>query len=427
MSHLSAPVAVRERLALPVEAVPDLLRGLIDGGPIGEALVVSTCNRVDVVAAGSNGARSNLADVAGAIRQAIARRAPGVTASLYEHLGRDAVRHLFRVTASLDSLVVGESQILGQVKSAYDLAREAGTTGAVLNRVIPRAVRSAKRVRSETTIGAGHVSIPSVAVELAGQIFGDLSRHTVALVGSGEMGESVARLLRQAGARLLVIGRNGERVRAIAGALGGEPRSLSDLDLALVEADIVVTTTSAPGFIVGAEQVGKLRRARRGRNLFFIDLAVPRDVDPRVGELDSVFLYNVDDLSRVVGAALESRRREADRAEVIVVEEAESYERWVDGEQATPTLVELRRRFRDLADVELKRSLDGKLRHLVPADREAMRVMMDAALNKMLHPATVRLRRMAVDPSLRGDLEGAVAVLSDLFVLGRGTEGEELD
>ncbi len=426
LSHRTAPIDVRERLALPSDTVPALLRSIVDG-PIGEALIVSTCNRVELVVAGTEGPRSNLSEVATAAMAAMVARAPGVEGHLYSHRGADAVRHLFRVAASLDSLVLGEPQILGQLKDAYDLARDTGTAAGVLNRVIPRAIKSAKRVRSETTIGVGQVSVPTVAVDLTRQIFRDLSRHTVAMVGSGEMGEAVARLLRQAGARLIVVGRNMERVGQLASAMGGEARSLSELDRTLVEADVIVTTTSASGYIIGAKEVQKHRRARKGRNLFFIDLAVPRDVDPAVGELDSVFLYNIDDLSNVVAESLQSRRREAERAEAIVAEEAQSYERWAEAEQVTPTIVALRDRIRAILQGEVDRSLGGKLKHLGAADRDALMVMMEAALNKMLHPATAGLRRLATDPNARADLEQAVAALHSLFELSPTGESSSSD
>jgi glutamyl-tRNA reductase len=426
LSHRTAPIHVRERLALPHDALPTLLQGVVRG-PIGEALIVSTCNRVELVVAGTDGARSNLSEVAAAARSAIADRAPGIDAHLYSHVGADAVRHLFRVAASLDSLVLGEPQILGQLKDAYDVARDAGTAGSVLHRVVPRAIRSAKRVRSETTIGVGQVSVPTVAVDLTRQIFRDLSRHTVALIGSGEMGEAVARLLHQAGARLIVVGRNMERVAQLAVAMGGEARDMAGLDATLVEADVIVTTTSSPGYVVDASEVQKQRRARKGRSLFFIDLAVPRDVDPAVGELDSVFLYNIDDLSNVVAESLHSRMREAERAEAIVLEEAQSYERWAEGEQVTPTIVALRERIRAILESEVDRSLGGKLRHLAASDREALMLMMEAALNKMLHPATTGLRRLATDPSSRADLEQAVATLNYLFELSPVQEAAAAD
>jgi glutamyl-tRNA reductase len=417
LSHRTAPIEIRERLALPAESLPEVLRGLVAGPSVGEALVVSTCNRVEFVVAGVDGPRSNLGDAARAVTELVAARAPLVASHLYQHVGRDAVRHLFRVAASLDSLVVGEPQILGQVKDAYDLARQNGTAGGVLNRVVPRAIKSAKRVRSETSIGAGQVSVPSVGVDLARQIFGDLSRHTAALIGSGEMGEAVAKLLKGAGARLIVVGRNAARVQELAGALGAEPRTMEALDKTLVEADVVVTTTSAQGFIVDAARVQGVRRARKGRSLFFIDLAVPRDVDPAVGKLDGVFLYNVDDLSNVVAETLHSRQREAERAEQIVLEEAASYDKWAEAEQVTPTIVSLREHVRSILDGEVERSLSGKLRHLGAAEREALGVMVEAAVNKLLHPMTGRLRRLAGDASSRTDLEQLVRALHDLFDL----------
>jgi len=423
LSHKTAPIQVRELLALPAESVPDVLRGLTKGGAISEALLVSTCNRVELVVAG--GVREDSKELARAAVAAVAARAPGVEGHLYRHEGRAAVRHLFRVAASLDSLVVGEPQILGQLKDAYDVAREVGTAGPVLNRVVPRAIKSAKRVRSETAIGAGQVSVPSVSIDLARQIFGDLGRHTAVLVGSGDMGESVAKLLRQAGCPLVVVGRNEERVRELATALSGTGRPLSELEDTLRTADVVITTTSAPGFILDAATVQRVQKGRRGRSLFFIDLAVPRDIDPRAGELDGVFLYNVDDLSKVVDESLAVRQREAERAAEIVDEEAASFDRWADAEQVTPTIVALRERLRTILDAEIARSLSGRLLHLPPADREALAVMVDASLNKMFHPATTRLQKLATDPSARGDLEQAVTVLQELFELAESAQKAE--
>lgn len=417
LSHRTASIEVRERLAIPEDQIAGILQHLVAGPPVGEAFVVSTCNRVEFVVAGTDGPRADLAAVAQATMSAVVSRAPNVAGHLYQFVGLDAVRHLFRVAASLDSLVVGEPQILGQVKHGYDLAREVGTVGPVLHRVVPRALKSAKRVRSQTTIGAGQVSVPSVAIELARQIFGDLSFRTAALVGSGDMGETVARLLRQGGAKLCVVGRNADRVREIAITMQGEPRSFEDLDRTLAEADVVITTTSAPSFVVDYDRVRRGRKARKGRSLFFIDLAVPRDVDPRVNSIDGVFLYNVDDLSKVVADSLESRRREADRAEQIVQEEAANYERWADSEQVTPTVLALRERVRGVLEGELDRSLGGKLRHLTAEDRRALGAMTEATVNKLLHDATQRLRRMASDPGARADLDVAVSVLAELFDL----------
>lgn len=417
LSHKTAPIEVRERLALTREQLPPFLAGLVGMPDVGEALVVSTCNRVELVAAARSGSSSSLEQVAASCVQAFDRAAPGIAAHLYRHVGGAAVRHLFRVASSLDSLVLGEPQILGQVKDSLELARSAGSLGSILNRTVPRALRAAKRVRSETAIGSGQVSVPSVAVDLTRQIFGDLRGRTVLLVGSGEMAETVARLLRGAGSRLIVLGRSKERVEELARSADGEPRLWNDLRATLVEADVVITSTSAPTFIIDHEMVQGARKSRRGREQSFIDLAVPRDVDPRVNELDGVFLYNVDDFSRLVAETLSARSREAELAERIVEEETRGYERWVDAEQATPTIVKLRVRLRQVLTTELERSLRGRLKHLGNEDRAALFKMIEAAENRLLHGPTMRLRRAAAargDAPVLDELASAVAALFDL-------------
>jgi glutamyl-tRNA reductase len=422
VSHQSASIEVRERFALPADRVPDLLRELVEHPDVGEALLISTCNRVELVAAASSGA--GLDSVATACRAALSKldRAAG-DAALRTRIGGDAVRHLFNVAASLDSMVLGEPQILGQVKDAYELAKGAGTVGAVLHRTLTRALHTAKLVRSRTSIGSGQVSVPTVAVDYAKRIFGDLSGRTVLLVGSGDMAETVARLLQSSGARILVVGRTLEKAEALAKAVSGSARVWSDLRSVLPEADVVITSTSAPGYVIDEEMVGRARRSRRGRNQFYIDLAVPRDVSPAVDGLDGVFLYNIDDFSRLVGESLATRSREAERASAIIDEEAIRFDRWADAEQATPLVVSLRARIRAALGVELERSLRGKLRHLGPAERAALETMLDASVNRVLHTPTKRLRDAAADQSLEspGFAELAAAV-DRLFALA-----EELD
>lgn len=416
LSHKTAAIELRERFALPSDQVPEFLRRLKKRPEVAEAVLISTCNRVELVAAGPPGIEP--ADVAVACGKEIAAIAPDKTPKLYALLGKDAVRHLFNVASSLDSLVLGEPQILGQVKAAYDLARSAGTVGARLHRTLSRALRTAKLVRSQTAIGAGQVSVPSVAVELAEKIFGTLADRVALLVGSGEMAETVARLLQQAGARILVIGRTREKVDALAVAVGGEGRSMSDLTATLAEVDVVITSTSAPGYVIDRDPVARARRSRRGRSQFYIDLAVPRDVDPAVENLDGVFLYNVDDFSRIVAESLATRSREAERAQAIIEAEARDFERWIEGEQATPTVVALRRRIRRALRVEVDRSLRGRLKHLGDAEREALSTMIDAAVNRILHEPTVRLREAATadaaDISGFPELAGAIEHLFSL-------------
>ena len=417
LSHRTAPIEVREQLALPKDQISVVLAELLQQPAIAEAMIVSTCNRVEIVASGQSGA--DLEAVTRAVRQVVSQRAPGVTNHLYAHQGGAAVRHLFRVASSLDSLVVGEPQILGQVKDAYELARGSRSVGSTLNQTVPRAIRTAKRVRSETAIGAGQVSVPSVAVDLARQIFGDLRGRQAALIGSGEMAETVARLLVTGGSELTVVGRNEQRVQDLASRMGGRGRSLEQLRETLIEVDVVVSSTSAPHHIVDASLLSGLRRKRRGRTLFLIDLAVPRDIDPRAENLDSVFVYNVDDLSQIVADTLSSRRREAEQAEAIVEHEVQGYDRWAEASQLTPFIVALRRHVSGVFEAELDKSLRSKLKHLSVEDREALQRMQDAALKKLLHHPSQHLRALAAQRDDR--VVDLVAALSELFPL----EGEE--
>ena len=423
LSHRTAPIAVREKLVLEPDGLPDFLRELVQRPEVGEALLVSTCNRVELVAAGRAGFDSDLTPVARACVAALATRAPDIAPHLYSHTGGAAVRHLFRVAASLDSMVLGEPQILGQVKDAYELARRAGTVGSVLHRTLPRAIRAAKRVRTETAIGSGQVSVPSVAVDLTRQIFGDLAGRVAVLVGSGEMAEAVARLLKAAGASILVVGRTLSRDEELAQSVGGSARPWTELQRSIVEADVVVTSTSAPHYVVDYDMVNAARRVRRGKNQFFIDLAVPRDVDPRIEDLDGEFLYNVDDLSKVVSETLSVRSREAASAEAIVGREAEGYDRWADAEQATPTIVALRARLSAALEEEMGRSFRGKLKHLGQDDRAAVAKMLESSVNRLLHQPTIRLRQAAVERASETlSLDQLSSAISELFAFDAEAE-----
>jgi glutamyl-tRNA reductase len=384
---------------------------------VGEALIVSTCNRVELLAAGRS-VDADLTRVAETCAAVLCERAPQIREHLYRYSGAAAVKHLFRVAASLDSLVLGEPQILGQLKQAYDVAREERSLGPILNRTLPRALRVAKRVRTETSIGAGQVSVPSVAVDLARQIFGEFKGRFVMLVGSGEMAETAAKQLRGAGARVVVVGRNLARAVEVARAVDGEGRPWTELLATLAEADVVITSTSAKGYVIDYATVAQAHKKRRGRSQFLIDLAVPRDVEPTIEKLDGVYLYNVDDLTAQVQESLSARTREAERAEAIVVSEAIGYERWADAEQATPTIVALRGRFRSALELELNRSLKGRLKHLNEDDRAALLKMVEASVNRVLHGPTLRLRQSA---QVRGpealSLEQLASALAELFDL----------
>lgn len=441
LSHRTAPLHVRERLAVPRDALPDLLGRLTSLGPVGEAVVLSTCNRVEVYAsvrdsrpqprapggsaasryAASGSSASEAADLEETSRAVCEVLTTIGTEAVLPHLacthGAAAVRHLFRVAASLDSLVVGEPQILGQLKDAIEIARETKALGPLLGKAMHRAVHVGKRVRTETAIGAGQVSISSVAIDLARQIFGDLSGHTALLVGAGEMAEAASRIVVKEGARLIVVNRSVDRAAALAREVGGEPRGWQDLERSLVDADIVISSTSSPRPILTRDLVKAASKARKGRSLFLIDIAVPRDVDPAVNKLDNVYLYDIDDLSQIVAESLEGRAAEAARAETIVGEEARGFEAWALERLLTPTIVGLRARTRAILAAELDRSLSGKLKHLAAAEREALTLMLDAATNKLLHVPVTRLKSMAADPRASDYLD-AVCDLFDLTEAG---------
>lgn len=417
LSHHTAPVEIRERLALRAEELPSAIDDLLQNAPIAEAAVLSTCNRFEVYAALPRDIAPDaqrLDEAARAISSRLARRGgTGVEKALVRRHGFDAVRHLFRVACSLDSIVVGEPQILGQLKDAMSVAIRHGSVGPMLSRALHRALHVGKRVRTETQIGQGQVSVSSVAVDLAGQIFGDLSGRVAVLVGAGEMAEAAARLLGKQGARLVVVNRSRERADRLAAEVGGEPRDWGELNWCLIDADIVITSTSSPSYVVTLDAQKTVRKARRGRSLFFIDIAVPRNVDPAIAKLDGVYLYDIDNLEQAVAGTLAGRAAEAGRAETMVEEELSSYQtKWTEL-ALNPVVVGLRARVRATLVSELERSLSGRLKHLSQAERDALGLMLDAATNKLCHRPTTRLRALAQDP--RAD--DYVEMMRDLFDL----------
>jgi glutamyl-tRNA reductase len=415
LSHHTAPIEVREQMALEREQIEVLLKQLVARPEITEALVLSTCNRVEVKVCAARGVDLNEAERA--VRELLGVHAVHLTPHLYSHFGLDALKHLFRVASSLDSLVVGEPQILGQLKQALTLAHEVGTVGPGLRRATNHAIRAAKRVRTETALGVGQVSVPSVAVDLTRRIFGDLSGRKAALLGLGEMGQLVAKQLGSEGASLVALGRNPERVAPVAEALGAKVRGLDELEATLIEVDVLVAMTSSTSVVVDRDMVARIRRQRKGRPLFFVDLSVPRNIDPRVNELEDTFLYNVDDLSEIVNETKVNRKGEAERAEQIVLEETRSYERAASAAQATPTVVALRRRVTSILKAEHDKSQRGKLRALSKEQHEAIDRMHEAAVNKMLHSLTTRLREAAANPEEALALDAMIGALTELFEL----------
>jgi glutamyl-tRNA reductase len=416
LSHKTAPVDVREKLSAGADVLPELLARLSARRELAEVLFLSTCNRVEVMAcppqgtddrAASRAIRETLGEIAGLAS------ATELSPYLYERTGMEAARHIFRVSASLDSMVLGEPQILGQVKDAYDAATAAGTLKHYLGRCVHRAFTVAKRVRTETALGAGTVSISSVAVDLARKIFGDLADHAVLLVGAGEMAEAAAKSLGKGARSIRVCNRSFDRAAALAGQFGGSAAPLDALGEELGIADVVVTSTASPSFVVTRDMVKRAMKARKGRTLFFIDIAVPRNVEPTVHGIDNVYVYNVDDLEHQVAEGMKARTAEVAAAEKIVEAELAEFEAWTRGLDVQPAVVALRAKTRAVLFAEMERTVASRLKHLGEADRAAITQMMESAVNKLLHAPTTRLKASAADGGA-AEYVGALAHLFDL-------------
>ena len=394
LSHRTAPVEVRERLAVAPQDLQRELRGIAADAGFEEALLISTCNRVELYATSANPL-----EAARGAKETLSKRLADAASEdvLYQERGVDVVRHVFRVASSLDSLVVGEPQILGQVKEAFDAANEAGTVGTLLGRCFTQAFSTAKRVRNETGIAEGTVSVSSIACELAKKIFGNLEGRRTLLLGAGDMGESAARSLRQTGTHLHVINRSEERAEALARACDGRAVPYEHLTTELANADVVIASTASPKFILTPQLMKSVVRTRRHRPLFIIDIAVPRAVDPRVGNMDNVFVYDVDDLQQVAEENLAVRAREAAQAERIIEEEVESFLSWRRSLELAPTIVALRKRFGEVADEELRRALP-RLQGLSEPDRAVLEAMSRSLINKLLHQPMTELKAGAAEP-----------------------------
>ncbi len=392
VNHRTAPVEVRERLTFAGHEVAPALTRLRTGVPaVAEAALLSTCNRVEVigVAANAEGAASDTVRFLATDR----RLEPANFAdALYRFNGREAVRHLFRVSASLDSMVVGEPQILGQVKLAYAQASEASTVGLVLHRAFHKAFSVAKRVRKATLIGHGSVSISSVAVTLAGQIFDTLRDKTALLMGAGRMAELTARHLKSLGIEsLLITSRTFDRAVALARELGGTAVPLENYKPYLRLADIVVGSLAVAEPLLGPEEFEPVIRERRYRPVFLIDLGVPRNFDARLNEMENVYLYDIDDLDAVAQKSLGERELEARKAEAIVEEESDSFLKWLDGLGLVPTIKDIRLSVEHLRNAELERHR-AWLCGLGPGERERVELLTRALINKLLHRVLSGLR-----------------------------------
>jgi glutamyl-tRNA reductase len=413
LNHKTAPVEVRERLAFSDEALAESLRALVDGEVVREGLIVSTCNRVEILAAA---ARPKGEEAVGRLSDFLSRdRSVPVeqfSGHLYTHADEAAVRHVFRVASSLDSMVVGEPQVLGQVRHAYSLAVEAGTAGRVLHKLVHHALRVAKRVRTETGIAASAVSISFTAVELGRKIFGSLKGAAVLLVGAGEMAELAAQHLAGAGAaRVLVANRTYETAQKLAVKFGGEAVEFGALEETLAQADIVICSTGAREYIITPEMAERARAARRNRPAFFIDISVPRNVDPAVARLDNLFVFDVDDLEAVVASNRREREREAERAELIVESEVAQFQQALRALDIGPTVGALKDKLRRIAQEEFERQR-SRLGDLSPEQEQAIEAMLMSAVNKISHPVIHRMRR-----SYDAGEENEVQAWRDIFGL----------
>jgi glutamyl-tRNA reductase len=391
LNHKTAPIELRECIAFSPDQTAAALASLKNEPTVNEVLLFSTCNRVEVLLV-----TKQVSEAVDTTKRLIARfnriSLPEFENILYIHTGDQAVRHIFRVAASLDSMVVGEPQILGQIKQAYRLATQERTTGVVLNRLLHRAFFVAKRIRSETGIGGHAVSISYAAIELGRKIFGSLEGKKILLIGAGEMAElAVTHLIRNRAGDILVTNRTFERAVELSRRFRGRPIRFEELFASLADVDIVISSTGAPDFVVKREHLKGVLRKRRNRPLFFIDIAVPRDIDPLINRLSNTYVYDIDDLNGVIDDNIEDRQREAVKGERIVDQAVINFRKWYDSLDVVPTIKALRKKLEDIAALEVKKTLQAG--GLSDEGRHAVERMTQAMINKILHDPTDVLKR----------------------------------
>jgi len=392
VNHKTTPVEIREKLAFTKGKIEESVDRLFNFPDIIEHTILSTCNRVEIYA------RANCQDSAiKAIKQFICDFHEVSPVELEDHFysyrNEEAVEHLFRVSSSLDSMILGEAQILGQVKDAYSLAKDLRSTGLVLNQLFEKAFSIAKKVREETGIAERSVSISSAAVELAQKIFDDLENRTVMLVGTGEMAELAAKHLISYGVKTVyVTSRTYDRAANLARMLNGSALDFEAFKNELHRADIVITSTSAPNFIIKKEIVEKAIQERKNKPIFFIDIAVPRDIEPDVNDLENVYLYDIDDLQVVVSANIKEREKEAENAMNFISQEVTKFNNWVGALDAVPTIIEIRKKAENIRKQEIEKTLK-KISHLSEDDKQLLRQMSSSMINKILHKPTIKLKQ----------------------------------
>jgi glutamyl-tRNA reductase len=396
MNHKTAPLDLRERLSISCEGATHPLREIMKIPKLDGVIYLSTCNRVEVLAQTTD-TRETVERLQDFILQHGNLSREELVRCLYVCEDQEAVRHLFRVTSSLDSLVMGEPQILGQVKDAYRQAVDNGTTGIILNKIMHYAFRVAKRVRTETGLAANAVSVSFAAVELSKKIFGGLQGKTVLLVGAGEMSELAARhLINYGAAQILIANRTPARAQQMAEEFHGRAVPLDQIEETLRDVDIVISSTGATGYMITAGMVAAALRRRKNRLLFLIDIAVPRDIDPAAGEIENVFLYNIDNLQDIVDENVRGRMQEAQKAEVIINEEVSRFTRWYNTLAVVPTIVSLKEKADGILRGEIDRS-SAWMQHLTEEDRNNIEILAGAIVNKILHDPIISLKEESQD------------------------------
>ena len=393
VNHKTAPVEVRERLAIPESRLPEALKSFTNHPGVDEGLILSTCNRVELLARTKNGG----ADLKTFLAEFFSMDRAAIEPHLYEYREKDAIRHLFRVTSSLDSMVVGEAQILGQVKEAYATARALGCVNSQLDQLLTRSFAVAKRVRTETAVGSSAVSVASVAVELAKKIFGSLNGKSVYLVGAGKMTELAARhLLAHGATSLFVANRTYDRAIRLAQKFNGQAVEFQRLYDTCDRADIVITSTGAPHAIFRREHGELFLSRRKNRPMFFIDIAVPRDVDAEMNKLDGIFVYDIDDLQQAVASHVADRKKEAERADSIIDTEVDRFQAKLQTLDVVPTIVSLQDHLETIRQAEIDR-VRGRLGELTPEQELAVETLTKGIVNKIMHTPVTTLKTAARD------------------------------
>ncbi|MBI4699024.1 MAG: glutamyl-tRNA reductase [Nitrospirae bacterium] len=416
LNHDTAGIEIREKVAFDGPKLEQATDALKNHPGVHEIIILSTCNRVEIY--------SNVGDISSGpehIKQfmSVFHTMPRevLDKALYVHSGRNAIKHIFRVASSLDSMVVGEPQILGQLKDAFDFALKKKSSGVLLNKAMKKAISAAKRTRTETKIGENAVSISFAAVELAKKIFEDLSARTFMLMGAGEMAELAARHLINNGVKYVTVtNRTYERAEELAREFNGKVVEFDRFIEELAHTDIVICSTGAPNYILAREQMQKIMKQRKNKPVFIIDISVPRNIDPEINDMDNVYLYNVDDLQGIVATNIQERSREAEKAEKIVEDEVESFIKWQESLSAVPTIVALREKAEAIRKEELEKIL-GRLGSLGEKDIKALESLTNSIVNKLIHFPTAALKADTEDK------ETIIDIINRIYDLNTTSEG----